>query len=132
MRDALGGSTQRGMRVVTPLHGPNPRPLPRLADLILGEAVRSGAEQIHLDAASGTVRYYRSGSWDKVLVLPRKALDGLVNRIRVIASLDRTGGKREQERELRVLVDDVSYTVRVVVRFTQEGTEESYLHLRRS
>jgi len=105
------------------------RPVPRLVNLIVLEALRSGAQQVHLHTGTLAVRFFHTGEWIQVMKVPGPALGPLINRLRVMAGLDRTRGNTRQEGGFEVVAEDAPVAIRVVVQFTNAGDEEVYLHL---
>lgn len=105
------------------------RPTPRLVNLIVLEALKSDAEQVHLHTGTLAVRYFRTGEWIQVMKVPAAAIGPLINRLRVMAGLDRTKGTTRQEGTLQVVADGAPVVIRAVVQFTEAGDEEVYLHL---
>jgi type IV pilus assembly protein PilB len=105
------------------------RPVVRLVDLIVLEALRSGSQQVHIDTGTLLVRFLHTGEWHPVMKVPAAALQPVVNRLRVMAALDRTKGNTRQEGGFEVVAEDAPVAIRVVVQFTDAGDEEVYLHL---
>ncbi len=105
------------------------RPVPRLVNLIILEALNSESHQVHLDSGTQTIKVLRSGAWTPVMKLPPTAFKPVINRIRVMAGLDRTKGKSRQEGLIAVTTNGEPHTIRVHVQFTEAGQEEVYLYL---
>ena len=107
------------------------RPVPRLVNLIILEALKSGAQQVHLHTGTTgmAVRFFLTGEWIQVMKVPAAALGPLINRLRVMAGLDRTKGNTRQDGTVEVLTDGAPVAIRIVVQFTEAGDEEVYLHL---
>ena len=106
-------------------------PIPRMVNLIVLEALNAGAQQIHVHLHTGTVavRYFLTGEWIQVMEVPAAAFGPLINRLRVMAGLDRTKGNTRQEGNVEVVADGAPVAIRVVVQFTETGDEEAYIHL---
>ena len=105
------------------------RPVPRMVNSIVLEALNTGAQQVHLHTGTLAVRYFRTGEWIQVMKVPAAALGPLINRLRSMAGLDRTKGNTRQEGTLEVVAEGAPVAIRVVVQFTEAGDEEAYLHL---
>lgn len=105
------------------------RPVPRLVNLIVREALNNGVQEVHLDAGTTTARFFTGGEWAPFMKLPAAVLPPLINRIRVMASLDRIKGNNRQEGTIEFIVEGAAVAARVVVQFTEAGDEEVYLHL---
>ena len=105
------------------------RPVPRLVNLIVREAIESGSQQAHMHTGTLAVRYFRSGEWIQVMKVPAAALGPVINRLRVMAGLDRTKGNTRQEGTFEVVAGGAPVPIRIVVQFTDAGDEEAYLHL---
>ena len=105
------------------------RPVPRLVNLILHEALESGAQQVHLHAVTLAVSFFRAGEWIQVMQVPAEACGSLINRLRVMAGLDRIKGKTRQEGTVEVVAEGTPTPFRVITQFTDAGDEEMYLHL---
>ena len=105
------------------------RPVPRLVNLILSEALEGGAQQVHLHAGTQAVSFFRAGEWIQVMQVPAEACGPLINRLRVMAGLDRIKGKTRQEGTAEVVAKGSPTAFRVITQFTDTGDEEVYLHL---
>ena len=104
-------------------------PVPRLVNLIVLEALGSGAQQVHLHTGTQAVRFFHTGEWIQVMKVPAAAFGPLINRLRIMAGLDRTKGNTRQEGTSEVLAEGAPVAIRIVVQFTESGDEEVYLHL---
>jgi len=100
-----------------------------LVNLIVLEALGSQSEQVHLDGGTGTIELLHDGAWTPVMKLPPAAFEAVINRLRVMAGLDRTKGKTRQEGVVEVTPDGAPLRIRVQVQFTDAGHEEMFLHL---
>ena len=105
------------------------KPVPRLVNLIIREALGSGTSQVHMTTGALAVRFFRMGAWIEVMRLPAQVFAPVINRIRVMAGLDRTKGKTRQEGTVEVIAEGAPVPIKVVVQFTEAGDEEVYLHL---
>ena len=100
-----------------------------MVNLIILEALNTDAQQVHLHTGTLAVRYFRTGEWIQVMKVPAAALGPLINRLRIMAGLDRTKGNTRQEGILEVVAEGAPVAIRVVVQFTEAGDEEVYLYL---
>jgi type II secretory ATPase GspE/PulE/Tfp pilus assembly ATPase PilB-like protein/CheY-like chemotaxis protein len=91
------------------------RPVIRLVDHILAEAIASRASDIHLEPEEGgvAVRYRIDGVLRQVMTLPRPAGLPLVSRIKVMAQMDIADRMRPQDGRARVSVEGVRVDLRI-------------------
>jgi type IV pilus assembly protein PilB len=90
-------------------------PTVRLVDMIISDAVRVRASDIHVEAQAETVRvrYRVDGLLRDKLTLPRSAAAGIISRIKVITNLDIAERRLPQDGRARLVVDEGSLDVRV-------------------
>jgi type II secretory ATPase GspE/PulE/Tfp pilus assembly ATPase PilB-like protein/ActR/RegA family two-component response regulator len=90
-------------------------PVVKLTNLILRDAVVSGASDIHVEPGTrgGTVRFRIDGVLRTHLQLPMGALVRVVSRIKVISQLDIADRHRPQDGRARVNVEGRNYDLRV-------------------
>jgi hypothetical protein len=104
------------------------RPVIKLCNLILGEGLKGGWQEARLvpPDASGKARLLANlnGSWQEVMAFPQPIHAPLVNRLRLMASLDRTGGVTDRRGALRVAANGVIHDLRLAVRLEPGGAEE--------
>ncbi len=91
------------------------RPVVRLVDLIISEAILNRASDIHIEPEEGSfaVRYRIDGVLRQVMKIPRAAGFPLVSRIKIISSLDIADRLRPQDGRARVAVNGVPVDLRV-------------------
>ncbi len=91
------------------------RPVVRLVDLILSEAVLSRASDIHVEPEEGgvAVRYRIDGVLRQVMKMPRAAGLPMISRLKIMASLDIADRLRPQDGRSRVGVNGVPVDLRV-------------------
>lgn len=91
------------------------RPVVRLVDLILSEAVISRASDIHVEPEEGgvAVRYRIDGVLRQVMKMPRAAGFPMISRLKIMASLDIANRLRPQDGRARVGVNGVPVDLRV-------------------
>jgi len=126
--DPTGGDAV--VRVVDP-HGPEAvaardvesAPVVRLTNLILRQAAREGASDVHIEPAAigGVVRFRVDGVLRPYMKLPGQALARVVSRIKIIAKLDITDRLRPQDGHARLQVDDHVFDMRVSTVPTRES-----------
>ncbi len=105
------------------------RPVPRMVNLIISEALITGAQQVHVHTGELTIRFLRADEWTEHMSVPAPVLAPLINRLRVMANLDRIEHNEKQEGTIEVQSRGLSAVLRMVVQFTETGEEEVYLHL---
>jgi type II secretory ATPase GspE/PulE/Tfp pilus assembly ATPase PilB-like protein/ActR/RegA family two-component response regulator len=91
------------------------RPVIRLVDHIVAEAITSRASDIHLEPEEGGVvaRYRIDGVLRDAMTLPRAAGLPLVSRIKIMAQMDIADRLRPQDGRARVSVNGVRIDLRV-------------------
>jgi type IV pilus assembly protein PilB len=90
-------------------------PTVKLVDLILGDAVRSRASDIHIEVQTEVVRvrYRVDGLLRDKMTLPRAAAAGVISRIKVISDLDIAERRLPQDGRARLQLEEGSVDVRV-------------------
>jgi type II secretory ATPase GspE/PulE/Tfp pilus assembly ATPase PilB-like protein/CheY-like chemotaxis protein len=98
-------------------------PVIKLTNLILRNAVREGASDVHLEpsAQGGLVRFRTDGVLRQQMKMPVQALARVVSRIKIMANLDIADRLRPQDGRARVQVDDRLYDLRVSTVPTREA-----------
>ena len=99
------------------------RPVARLVDLIIAEAMNLKATAIRIDPEPDglPVRYRLEGQWVDRDRPPRRLLGPIVTRIRIAAGISITGKEPEQTGRIRGTSRGRSYDLAVLVRQTKEG-----------
>ncbi|MGH7663413.1 MAG: ATPase, T2SS/T4P/T4SS family [Gemmatimonadaceae bacterium] len=99
------------------------RPVIRLVDHIVAEAIVSRASDIHLEPEEGglAVRYRIDGVLRQMMSLPRAAGLPLVSRIKIISGLDIADRLRPQDGRARVTVSSNRVDLRVSTLPTSSG-----------
>ncbi|MEQ1856526.1 MAG: ATPase, T2SS/T4P/T4SS family [Longimicrobiales bacterium] len=105
-------------------------PVVRLANIILHEAVRRRASDIHIQplAASGVVRLRTDGVLHNAMQLPLPVLARVVSRIKIMSQLDITDRMRPQDGRARMVVDGRKYDLRVSTVPTR-GAEKAVIRV---
>jgi type IV pilus assembly protein PilB len=90
-------------------------PVVKLTNLILRNAVASGASDIHIEPGptTGAVRFRIDGVLRIQMRLPTAALNRVVSRVKVLSKLDITDRLRPQDGRARIEVEDRAYDLRV-------------------
>ena len=111
----------------TPPSERSARPVVKLADLILSEGLAGGWRQARLDPpdVSGKAMLLAelNGSWRPVMAFPAPVHRPLVNRLRLMAKLDRTGGLTDREGEIQLAAGGAAHRLRLAVRVEAGGAE---------
>ncbi len=108
-------------------------PLVRLVDSLMAQGIKDRATDIHLevDESVGRVRYRIDGILQTAFILPKKIYRPVVNRIKIVASLDITESRvpqdgsfrftyNSQEIDIRVSTMPIFYGESVVMRVLQK------------
>ncbi len=90
-------------------------PVVKLTNLILSNAVREGASDIHLEPGpdGGTVRFRVDGVLRTYMQLPMPALNRVVSRIKILGSLDIADRVRPQDGRARVQIQSRTFDLRI-------------------
>ncbi len=90
-------------------------PVVKLTNLIIRDAIMSGASDIHIEPGRrlGAVRYRVDGVLRKHMDLPMAALNRIISRVKVLAKLDIADRLRPQDGKARVQVKTRGYDLRV-------------------
>jgi type II secretory ATPase GspE/PulE/Tfp pilus assembly ATPase PilB-like protein len=99
------------------------RPVIRLVDHIVAEAITSRASDIHLEPeeAGVAVRYRIDGVMRQMTTLPRAAAGPLVSRIKIMSGLDIADRLRPQDGRARVAVNGQRIDLRVSTLPASQG-----------
>src|SRR5213595_294880 len=91
------------------------RPLVRLVDLIISEAILARSSDIHIEPEEGgvAVRYRIDGVLRQQMKIPRQAGLPLISRIKIMSSLDIADRLRPQDGRARVAVNGQPIDLRV-------------------
>src|SRR6266566_3728763 len=91
------------------------RPIVRLVDLIISEAILARSSDIHIEPEEGgvAVRYRIDGVLRQVMKIPRQAGLPLISRIKIMSSLDIADRLRPQDGRARVAVNGQPIDLRV-------------------
>jgi type II secretory ATPase GspE/PulE/Tfp pilus assembly ATPase PilB-like protein/CheY-like chemotaxis protein len=91
------------------------RPIIRLLDMMLADAVTSRASDIHVEPAEGgiVIRYRIDGVLRQVMKIPRTAGIPLISRVKIISGLDIADRLRPQDGRARITVNGEPIDLRV-------------------
>jgi type IV pilus assembly protein PilB len=98
-------------------------PVVRLVNVILADAVRARASDIHVEPQNRDVRirYRVDGLLRDVMTVPKAASSPLISRIKIISGLDIAERRRPQDGRARLAVDGISIDARVSTLLTMHG-----------
>jgi type IV pilus assembly protein PilB len=98
-------------------------PIVRLVDVILSEAVRAGASDVHVEPQAGglRVRYRVDGALRDAMNVPPSARAATVSRIKIVSGLDIAERRRPQDGRAKLTVDDNVVEARVSSMPTLHG-----------
>ena len=90
-------------------------PTVRLLDALLGDAVRTGASDVHIEPQRDGVRirFRVDGVLRDVMTVPRTAGPAMVSRLKIISGLDIAERRLPQDGRTRISVDDLVVDARV-------------------
>ena len=133
-RDSLGGIRMTGRLWDDHLSEASQRPAVKLVDLIVSEAIVSGSSAIRLslEPQGCVVRYEVNGEWRQQMTIPSAAGQPVLNRVRVMAMLDRTSVPRLHAGEMHLLVNDVRYLLLATMGRDSAGNEEVSMRIIRA
>src|SRR5213592_3204520 len=99
------------------------RPIVRLVDLIISEAILARSSDIHIEPEEGgvAVRYRIDGVLRQQMKIPRQAGLPLISRIKIMSSLDIADRLRPQDGRARVAVNGQPIDLRVSTLPAQLG-----------
>jgi type II secretory ATPase GspE/PulE/Tfp pilus assembly ATPase PilB-like protein len=106
------------------------RPVPRLCDLMISEALLTNSDRLRVCAATAQgapVQFQRDGHWVDVMRFPAGVQVPVINRLKVMANLD-VAKHPVQEGMLKVRFQGEELSVGITVRL-QEESEEAILDL---
>ncbi|HEX9053853.1 MAG TPA: type II/IV secretion system protein [Gemmatimonadales bacterium] len=91
------------------------RPIIRLVDMMLADAVTSRASDIHVEPAEGgiVIRYRIDGVLRQVMKIPRSAGVPLISRVKIMSGLDIADRLRPQDGRARITVNGEPIDLRV-------------------
>ncbi len=98
-------------------------PIVRLVDVILSDAVRAGASDVHVEPHPGglRIRYRVDGALRDAMTVPPSARAATVSRLKIVSGLDIAERRRPQDGRARLTVDDAVVEARVSTLPTLHG-----------
>jgi len=98
-------------------------PIVRLVDVILADAVRARASDVHIEPQAGElrIRYRVDGLLRDVMNVPRNGTLATVSRIKIVSGLDIAERRRPQDGRARLVVDGSVVEARVSTLPTLHG-----------
>src|SRR4051794_5031960 len=103
--------------------GVDAAPIVRLVDVILADAVRARASDVHVEPQAGElrIRYRVDGLLRDVMTVPRSAAAWTVSRIKIVSGLDIAEHRRPQDGRAKLTVDGATVEARVSTLPTLHG-----------
>ncbi len=98
-------------------------PIVRLVDVIIADAVRARASDVHVEPQQGDlrIRYRVDGLLRDVMTVPRSATAAAVSRIKIVSGLDIAERRRPQDGRARLTVDGRTVEARISTLPTLHG-----------
>ena len=98
-------------------------PIIKLCNLILREAVRQSASDVHLepDAGRGLIRFRVDGVLRQYMHVPLAALSRVISRFKILGKLDIADRVRPQDGRVRVRIDNRALDLRLSTVPTQDA-----------
>jgi type IV pilus assembly protein PilB len=98
-------------------------PIVRLVDVVLADAVRARASDVHVEPQAGElrIRYRVDGLLRDVMTVPRNATAATVSRIKIVSGLDIAERRRPQDGRAKLTVDGLTVEARVSTLPTLHG-----------
>ena len=98
-------------------------PIVRLVDVVLADAVRARASDVHVEPQAGDlrIRYRVDGLLRDVMTVPRSATAAAVSRIKIVSGLDIAERRRPQDGRAKITVDGMQVEARVSTLPTLHG-----------
>ena len=98
-------------------------PIVKLVDVVLADAVRARASDIHVEPQAGDlrIRYRVDGLLRDVMTVPRSATAAAVSRIKIVSGLDIAERRKPQDGRAKITVDGVRIEARISTLPTLHG-----------
>ena len=105
------------------LQGAEAAPVVRLVDVVLADAVRARASDVHIEPQAGElrIRYRVDGLLRDVMTVPRNATAAMVSRIKIVSGLDIAERRRPQDGRAKLTVDRMTVEARISTLPTLHG-----------
>ncbi|MDP9435450.1 MAG: Flp pilus assembly complex ATPase component TadA [Actinomycetota bacterium] len=90
-------------------------PIVRLVDVLLADAVRARASDVHVEPQAGElrIRYRVDGLLRDVMTVPKNATAAAVSRIKIVSGLDIAERRRPQDGRAKLTVDGLTVEARI-------------------
>lgn len=90
-------------------------PVVRLANLILTQAVKDGASDIHIEPTAGAIRVRNrvDGVLQETMALPKKVQSAMISRFKIMASMDIAEKRAPQDGRISVMIEGKKWDFRV-------------------
>ncbi len=98
-------------------------PIVRLVDVVLADAVRARASDVHVEPQAGElrIRYRVDGLLRDVMTVPKNATAAAVSRIKIVSGLDIAERRRPQDGRAKLTVDGLVVEARISTLPTLHG-----------
>ncbi|MCU1594715.1 MAG: type secretion system protein [Frankiales bacterium] len=98
-------------------------PIVRLIDVVLADAVRARASDVHIEpqAHELRIRYRVDGLLRDVMTVPKNATSAAVSRVKIVSGLDIAERRRPQDGRAKLTVDGLTVEARVSTLPTLHG-----------
>ena len=98
-------------------------PIVRLVDVVLADAVRARASDVHVEpqASDLRIRYRVDGLLRDVMTVPKNATAAAVSRIKIVSGLDIAERRRPQDGRAKLTVDGLTVEARISTLPTLHG-----------
>ena len=98
-------------------------PIVRLVDVILADAVRARASDVHIEpqAQELRIRYRVDGLLRDVMTVPKNATAAAVSRVKIVSGLDIAERRRPQDGRAKLTVDGLTVEARISTLPTLHG-----------
>jgi type IV pilus assembly protein PilB len=98
-------------------------PIVRLIDVVLADAVRARASDVHIEPQAGElrVRYRVDGLLRDVMTVPKSATSAAVSRVKIVSGLDIAERRRPQDGRAKLTVDGMQVEARISTLPTLHG-----------
>lgn len=105
------------------VQGVEAAPIVRLVDVVLADAVRARASDVHVEPQAGElrIRYRIDGLLRDVMTVPRNATSAAVSRIKIVSGLDIAERRRPQDGRAKLTVDGLTVEARISTLPTMHG-----------
>jgi type IV pilus assembly protein PilB len=113
--DGLGTTSESELTFDDDSSAVDDAPVVRLVDMILADAVRQRASDVHVEVqrTEVRVRFRIDGLLRDVMTAPRTAAGSIVSRLKILSSLDIAERRRPQDGRARITVDGKAVDCRV-------------------